>query len=50
MDLIGGVNSQGDYVLKILYVNMKESGPLGRGVSWACPLDLPMCFITNVYH
>ena len=32
MDLIGvggGVDSRGGYFLKILYVKMKESGPLG---------------------
>ena len=33
MDLVGGgVDSRGSYVLKILYVEMKESGPLGWGV------------------
>ena len=30
----GGVDSRGGYVLKILYVEMKESGPLG-GMRWA---------------
>ena len=29
MDLVGGVDSQGSYVSKILCVKMKESGPLG---------------------
>ena len=30
MDLIGGgVDSQGGYISKILYVKMKELGPLG---------------------
>ena len=30
MDLVGGgVDSQGGYVSKILYVKMKELGPLG---------------------
>ena len=29
MDLMGGVDSQGGYVSKILYVKMKESVPLG---------------------
>ena len=33
----GGLQSWGGYVLKILYVKMKESGTLG-----ACPLDLAM--------
>ena len=28
----GGVDSQGSYVSKSLYVKMKESGPLGGGV------------------
>ena len=33
MDLIGGgVDSQGSYISKILYVKMKELGPLGGGV------------------
>ena len=30
----GAVDSRGGYVSKILYVKMKESGPLG-GVRWA---------------
>ena len=30
MDLVqGGVDSRGGYISKILYVKMKESGPLG---------------------
>ena len=29
MDLMGGVDSRGSYVSKILYVETKESGPLG---------------------
>ena len=37
----GGVDSRGGYLSKILYVKMKESGPLG-GVHWARPLDPPM--------
>ena len=38
----GGVDSWGGSVSKILYVKMKESGPLG-GVRRACPsLDPPM--------
>ena len=45
--LVGGrgpcrdVDPRGGYVSKILYVETKESGPLG-GVSWARPLDPPM--------
>ena len=32
VDLVGGgVDSRGGYVLKILYVKPKESGPLGGG-------------------
>ena len=31
VDLVGGVDSQGGYVSKILHVEMKESGPLGGG-------------------
>ena len=43
VDLAGGwgVDSRGGYVLKILYVKPKESGPLG-GVRRARPLDPPM--------
>ena len=37
----GGVDSESGYVLKILYVETKESGPLG-GVRRARPLDPPM--------
>ena len=36
-----GVDSRGSYVSKILYVKMKESGPL-VGVCRARPLDPPM--------
>ena len=43
MDLIeGGMDSQGGYVLKILYVKMKESGPLWGACTGHAPLDLPM--------
>ena len=43
VDLMGGVDSRGGYVSKILYVKIKESGPLGGGgVPRAHPLDLPM--------
>ena len=41
VDLVGGVDSRGGYVLKILYVKMKESGPLGGRVP-GMPLDPPM--------
>ena len=27
---VGGADSQGSYISKVLYVNAKESGPLGR--------------------
>ena len=33
----GGMDSQGGYVLKILYVEMKESGPLGRAYTGHAP-------------
>ena len=39
-----GADSQGSYILKILYVKTKESGPLG-GVRWARPLDLPLWLV-----
>ena len=43
MDLVGGgVDSQGSYVLKILYVKTKELGPLGGRTPGAPPLDPPM--------
>ena len=29
VELMGGMDSRGDYVSKILYVEMKESRPLG---------------------
>ena len=32
VDLVGGsVDSRGGYISKILYIKMKESGPLGEG-------------------
>ena len=38
MNLVGGVDSQGGYVSKMLYVKMKESGPLrGRAPGTPCP-------------
>ena len=36
VDLIGGMDSRGGYISNILYVKMKESGPLG-GVCRARP-------------
>ena len=37
VDLVGaGVDSRGGYVLKILYVKTKESGPLGGHVLGIC--------------
>ena len=44
MDLVGGMDSRGGYVSKILYVKMKESGPLGGRacVGHGPPLDPPM--------
>ena len=35
-NLVGGANSQGDYVSKNLYVKTKESGPMGGMCQW-CP-------------
>ena len=43
----GGADSQGGYVSKILYVETKESGPLG-GMRWACPLDLSMTSFIDI--
>ena len=37
-----GVDSWGGYVLKILYVKMKESGPLGGREPGTPPSDPPM--------
>ena len=38
MDVVGGVDSRGGYVSKILYVQTKESGPFGeRGHSPGTP-------------
>ena len=43
VDLVGGgVDSRGSYVSKILYVKMKELGPLGGARAGRAPLDLPM--------
>ena len=45
----GGMESQGGYVSKILYVETKESGPLGGGVCRACPsLDSPMTYVNHI--
>ena len=43
----GGANSRGGYILKILCVKMKESGPSG-GVRQARPLDPPM-YVSVIY-
>ena len=40
-----GANSRGDYISKNLYVETKESGPLGGGGAPAAPLDPPMLMI-----
>ena len=46
VDLVGGaVDPRGGYVLKILHVKMKESGPVGgggRAPGAPPPLDPPM--------
>ena len=43
MDLIGGgVDFQGGYISKILYVKTKELGPLGGACAGCTPLDPPM--------
>ena len=43
VDLIGGaVDPRGSYVLKILHVKMKESGPMGGACAGRAPLDPPM--------
>ena len=41
VDLVGGADSRGSYVSKILCVETKESGPLGAGHSPGTPLDPP---------
>ena len=44
VDLVaGGVDSRGSYVSKILYVKMKELGPLGGACTRRAPLDPPTC-------
>ena len=40
--IVGGVDSQGGYVSKILYVKTKESGPLRGACAGHIPLDPPM--------
>ena len=50
MDLIGGgVDSQGGYVSKILYVKTKELGPLGGACTGHAPLDPPMLLIDIIH-
>ena len=47
VDLVGGgVDSRGSYVSKILYVKMKELGPLGGARAGRAPLDPPMVNVT----
>ena len=49
MDLVGGaVDSQGSYILKIVYVKKKESGPLGGCVLGTPPLDPTMHWMMQV--
>ena len=48
VDLVGGgVDSQGSYVSKILYVKMKELGPLGGARAGHTPLDPPMLHVNK---
>ena len=42
VDLIGGMDSRGDYFSKILYVKMKEFGFLGGRAPGTPHLDPPM--------
>ena len=42
------MDSQGGYVLKILYVKTKESGPLGRRAPGTPPLDPPMRVVNKM--
>ena len=50
MDLVGGgVDSRGGYISKILFVKMKELGPLGgERAPGASPLDPPMMYIASI--
>ena len=50
VDLMGGVDSRGDYVLKILYVETKESGPLGGHVPGMPPSRSTNEHATDVLH
>ena len=47
VDLIG-VDSRGSYISKILYVETKESGPLGGACAGYAPLDPPMVMLGNI--
>ena len=42
MDLVGGVDSRGGNVSKILCVKMKETGPLGGRAPGTLHLDPPV--------
>ena len=44
----GGMDSRSGYVSKILYVETKESGPLGRREPGTPPLDPPVMSIPCV--
>ena len=46
VDLVRGcVDSRGSYISQILYVEMKESGPLGGRAPGTPPLDPPMLLL-----
>ena len=49
VNLLGGVDSRGGYVSKILYVETKESEPLG-GVRRARPLDPSMLGFVGLFY
>ena len=48
-DLVGGANSRGGYVLKNLYVKMKESGPIGGRMLVVPPLDPPLPWVGGAH-
>ena len=43
----GGVDSRGGYILQILYVETKESEPVGEVCAGHAPLDPPMDWSLN---